>query len=446
MSNHADGRSRRSFLAGLSAASAALVGPFLRREAAAQGGGRGPLRLVVIQTPDGRPPATWLPKGTETNFTLGPAYRPFEPLLPKMVVLAGVDTLRDGGEPHCAGFVQWMTGVPALPTVNNYTAARTPSFDQILAKDDAFVGGTRFRSLQLAGDMTTNSFDISHRYMSWSGQDQPLPGEHRSLEIYKRLFELFDPAGGPEARAALERLVKRRGSVLDLVKRDWQRMSAVVPAAQRPNFEAHLTSIRQLETDLGALDATGANAACKVPARADAQTSTFPARYAANLEMMRLALACDMTRIVTFLSSPSTSNLAHKTWIPEMTSSAHHHNLSHGADVANLEKIGSWYSARIAEFLTKLAATPDGTGSVLDNSVVLLGSELAYGAAHGVRNVPFVLFGGAGGKLRGGRFLDFQAQRRSSNDLWVSVANLLGNPMTTFGDPKKCGGAVPGLA
>ena len=434
---------RRNFVLSMSAGAAALTQPFFEREIQAQEASKPPMRLVVLQTPDGRPPEVWVPTGSETDFRLGSSLLPFESLKNDMVVMSGVDILRGEGEPHCQGFSTWMTGVRPHDTVDNYTAARAPSFDQVIAQEASIHGDRSLRSLQVAGDMSTVSFDISHRYMSWAGDDQPLPGAHDPLAIYQMLFAgLASGDSTAEKQAQLERTLKRRKSVLDFLERDWSRMAAKMPLAQRPNLEAHLEAIRALERQLSAV----VTDSCKVPGEADLPpVDDFPRRYAANLELVKMALACDLTRIVTFMSSPTTSSLHHQNWIPEMDSDGHHHNLTHAGDVANLNLIGTWYSQQIAQFVQGLKDTPDGDGNLLDNTVVVYGSELGYGNIHTPENVPFLLFGNAQGQIRTGRYLNFLENRRSTNDLWVSVAQLMGLDWETFGDEDKNRGAVPGL-
>jgi hypothetical protein len=446
-------------LGGLGAVGANLVRPFHAREASAQQGQVGPSRLLVIQTPDGLPPETWVPKGSEQEFTLGSALRPFDALKADLVALEGIDHRPGSNEPHCASFVAWMTGLAGVMPKSNYTAAQGPSFDQVLAKETPLGKGSRYESLQLSGDMTTASFDVSHRFMSWAGKDQPLPGEHRPPEIFKRLFQGLVPADrSAEAARAVERVIAERRSVLDLLASDWKRMSAVLPAAQRPAFDAHLEAIRGLERNLEALAAAPASARCRPPDPVPEASNGagFPAAYKANLDMVRLVFACDLSRVVTFMSSPSTSHLLHNRWLPGLSTSGpsgaigpagSHHSLSHAGDVTSLGRIGAWYSERIAELITALKATSDGAGSLLDGMLVVYGSELGYGRTHTPSNVPFLLFGKAGGRLRTGRFLSYGASspRRTSNDLWVSVANALGLSWRAFGDPKRCNGPLPGL-
>ncbi|MDX2051831.1 MAG: DUF1552 domain-containing protein [Polyangiaceae bacterium] len=436
--------SRRRLLGTLSGAAAALVLPFFGRETRAQAGLPGPKRLLVLQTPDGRAYDLWRPTGSASNFQLGETMAAFEPLKSKLVVISGLDHRATTREPHCAGLVQWMTGRDGTFDGDNYTSAQAPSIDQLVATDPRFASNTRFRSLQFAADVTTTSFDVSHRYLSWAGPDLPLPGEHRPLENYRRLFGELVQATPVE----MQRLIVERKSVMDVVKRDWQRMAAVIPAAQKPYFESHLTALRSLETEVASSAGQGQCAApdTSLYPAGDSATS-FPSYFKANAELVRLAFACDLTRVVTFMSSPTTSNLVHNDWALGMSQSLDHHGSSHNFILPNLRAINTWYTERIAEFVQSLEATPDGAKSLLDSLLMIYGSEFGDGQTHDHRNVPFVLFGSAGGQLQTGRFLNLfeQGQSRSSNDLWLSVLALLGVPLEVVGDPGDCDGPIPGL-
>jgi hypothetical protein len=442
--------SRRSFVRHLSAGAATLVLPFLTREAHAQQGVRGPRRLVVIQTPDGQPGQLWKPMGSTTNFTLGQTMQPFNSLKGDLNIIEGINHRSGGGEPHCQAFVQWMTG-QAGDTTDNYTAARGASADQILAAETSFVGQTPFRSLQLAADMTTVSFDISHRYMSWAGANRPLPGEHRPLQNYSRIFQSLMPGGASaQAQAALEKQLRERKSVLDLIQADARRMATVVPLQQKPYFEAHLDAIRSLEMKLSAMSTAPAGQ-CRAPDTSmfptanDDSRSKAPLFWQANSEIVRISLACDLTRIITFVSSPSTSNLVHTDWAPGMTGRQHHHDATHGNNIDNLRAINLWYANRISSLVTAIKNTPDGAHSLLDNSLIICGSEFGSGGSHSTTNIPFVLFGKAGGTLQTGRYLNYLSAPRSSNDVWLSAFAALGLPRNTIGDPAKCGGVLPGF-
>ena len=95
-------------------------------------------------------------------------------------------------------------------------------------------------------------------------------------------------------------------------------------------------------------------------------------------------------------------------------------------------------------FLDKLDAIPEGNGTMLDNSLVVWGSEIGKGNSHSFDNVPFVTAGGAGGKLKTGRYLQFD--KVEHNRLLVSVAQLMGVPeLEKFGGSDAKTGNLAGF-
>jgi hypothetical protein len=104
---------------------------------------------------------------------------------------------------------------------------------------------------------------------------------------------------------------------------------------------------------------------------------------------------------------------------------------------------------RFVTLVQKLAATPDAGGTLLDNSLVVLVSELGDSNRHDHDRVPFVLAGGAGGALKTGRFLDYRRKNAGENEphtkLLVSIANAVGVPIESYGFTGKGKGPLPGL-
>jgi hypothetical protein len=125
-----------------------------------------------------------------------------------------------------------------------------------------------------------------------------------------------------------------------------------------------------------------------------------------------------------------------------------HHELSHAPhdDIAARDKliaIQQWYSRQLVSFMDRLAAIPEGDGTVLDHTLILCVNELSDGFFHTHQNMPFMLAGGASGALKMGRYVTYAD--KPHNDLLVSVCNAMGLPDTTFGDPSACTGPLPGL-
>lgn len=157
-----------------------------------------------------------------------------------------------------------------------------------------------------------------------------------------------------------------------------------------------------------------------------------------------MALQCDLTRVASLQWSNSVGQIRH-TW--QGISGAHHdmshEGDSHSAAQESLTKINVWYAEQLAYLLGKLAATPEGNGTMLDNTAVLWCNELSKGNSHTHNPMMYVLAGGAGGAIPTGRSLSFPNGR--VNNLLVSLCNAFGDPLNTFGNPAYCSGPLAGF-
>jgi hypothetical protein len=165
------------------------------------------------------------------------------------------------------------------------------------------------------------------------------------------------------------------------------------------------------------------------------------------MDLAAAALACDQTRIVTMQWSYSESEHLFQF----LSLSGNHHGISHdfassGTNFEAYNKIQTWYAERVAAFLTKLDSYPEGEGTLLDNTLVLWGTEIGESTQHDLQLMPYVLAGRAGGKIRTGRYLDYSNARKDSNQLLVSMAHAMGaDDLTAFGDASGGTGPLAGL-
>lgn len=146
-----------------------------------------------------------------------------------------------------------------------------------------------------------------------------------------------------------------------------------------------------------------------------------------------LALSCDLTRVVTI----QYTNYHGPTfdWLGlGLTGNWHERVHMHGGNNPDgMARAFQWYSQEVAFLLAQLDSVSEGTGTLLDHTLVLWLSEFGDGGAHDTRNLPVLLAGGLGGRLKTGRHLAFA--NRSHNDLHTTILNLFGGTDTTFGHP-----------
>jgi hypothetical protein len=166
------------------------------------------------------------------------------------------------------------------------------------------------------------------------------------------------------------------------------------------------------------------------------------------MDLLAMALACDLTRVVTLQWEAAYSDVRF-TWLG---ADRGHHTISHDSDdnadsVEMLTKINVWYAEQFAYLLAKLDGMQEGTGTVLDNCVVFWGNELGRGNVHSHWPMPFVLAGSGGGLLQTGRFLTYPKEDPASShsNLLVSMMNAVGVDGQTFGNPMYCTGPLVGL-
>jgi hypothetical protein len=241
------------------------------------------------------------------------------------------------------------------------------------------------------------------------------------------------------------RLLARRKSVLDYVSADLGRLTARLPGDERVRLERHLESIHDLERQLA--PAPGGGGAACAPA-APMGDDSYPKQSQLQMDVMFMALACDQTRLVTFIWTGETSQQT----FPWIGVNDAHHDMSHKPDSdagtrAKLIKVNRWYAEQFGYFLGKMdgvAEGPDGK-TMLDNSLVIWTDGLGKGNNHTRKNIPWVLAGGARGYLPTGRYIDYGS--KPHNHLLVNILHALGlKDENQFGPVKEWTGPLPGLA
>jgi hypothetical protein len=427
--------SRRTLLR--SATGAAIALPWLE----AFGQAAPPRRMVLFFSANGTVYSRWAPTQGAGGLQLSPILAPLEPHKAKVLVVGNIDVKSANfgpGDGHGKGIGHLWTGTEMWesPNAGSVWWAGGPSVDQVAA--EAIGRSTPLRSLELG--VQVQAARVWDR-MSYRASAQPLPPELDPQVAFDRLFASFDgdPMAAGKRRA-------RRKSVLDGVMAEMSVLQPKVSGADRQRLDSHFTAVRELERRLDSASAPAAS--CQAPTRPGTVVLTDPALFEqigrAQMDLLAMALACDLTRVASVQYSSSTSAVVFR-WLG---ATEDHHELSHRADEdlvaqAQLERIHHWYSQQFAWLLARLDSLAEGSGSVLDHSLVVWGNELGKGNNHSHTQVPFVLAGGAGGALNTGRFVD--AQRAAHNDLLVSCLNAVGVPATTFGNPAYCSGPLPGL-
>lgn len=423
---------RRRFLQGLGAAGLALP---LMSSLRARGADGFPKRLVVFFVSDGVLWDRWRPSGGETGMTLGPLMAPLERHKDKLLILDGINIQvaeRGAGDGHQRAMAGMLTG---RRTIGD--GSSTPvigggiSVDQLIA---GRIGGeTRFPSLEFGVQCRNSSV---WRRMCYSGPATPVAPMQNPFDAYSRIFSGLTV---PDTAAA-DALISQRRSVLDHVQGELARLEGEVDRADREKLGNHLALVRDLETRLET--GAGASASCEeldMGSRFDAGANqNYPTVGQLDMDMIAMSFACDLTRVASIQWTASNS----ETTFPWLGVNEEHHAVSHSGRGSSrtdkLDRIYGWYVEQFAYLLDRLAAIPEGDGTVLDNTVVLWTSDFSDGHDHIWRRIPFMLAGSAGGYFRTGRYLTFDDLPH--NDLLVSLCHAMGVEVSTFGDERYCSG------
>lgn len=467
--------SRRSFLH--SAGVGAGLVPLLSGERASAAAA--PKRLVVMFMPNGIIHEKFWPVGSGTSLatmTLPDTVQPLAPFRDKLLFVGGLEltSYKRFYEPT----IQYFDGhhsVPHLLTgkigVRGVNSSRGPdgtgsdyqpagggiSLDQWYADEVGKTTKLRFPIIT-AGVQHDSGPTLTQ--LSFRGPDTPNAIENSPLNMYKRLFaNLSLDAGG------LEKLRKRRKSILDFVAGRVERFAKTVSAEDKQQVQQHLDAVRRLEMQLDALPGASCSSPT-MPGTVDIrQNDQVPLLIRSQIDNIVTALSCDLSRSVTLGLSGGGGG-----WFPSWLknpdfegaplagnagNARSHHDLAH-ASANNPEAIRlkaileKWFMEQLAYLLSELDKRKEGSGSMLDNSIVMLVNNMGQGN-HQIEHVPFLVAGGAGLKM--GQSLSFGewAGKRLKgkcvphNGLLVAVANALtGQNLPYFGDP-QFGGELPGL-
>jgi len=404
-----------------------------------------PLRLVFVMAPNGAQMDRWTPAAEGALEALPPTLAPLEPWRARVLVLSGLthDKARpngDGPGDHARAAAAFLTGAQPKKTAGSDLAVGV-SVDQVLAAE--LGSRTRLRSLALGTGPGRQGGECDSGYacayssnISWSGPSTPAGKDVDPRLVFERLFA--DGPRGESAAARAERLARRR-SVLDSVRADARALAPALAAADRARLDEYLTGIRELERRLAEAERGRVQAPPEL-AGADAAAPSFAAHARLLGDVLALALASDSTRIATLMLANEGSNRSY----PELEVPEGHHELSHhGDDPAKRAKVAAidrYHVELFAHLVERLAAQPEGEGTVLDHTLALYGSAISDGNRHNHDELPLVLVGGGGGVVTG-RHLRFAPETPAAN-LFVSLLALAGAPRAVFGDST---GALDGL-
>jgi hypothetical protein len=437
---------RRTFLRGVGATLALplLESMFPAFASLAQAQELKPVRFTGIFIPHGAAPGYWEPRTADPGFEYPFIWKPLEHLREKVVLTTGMWSQSAENPPGVTGadhFVAaaFMAGVKPKKTTGADVEVGT-TIDQILAQN---IGQSNLLpSLQLAvEDPGSNSTNCGEGYscvytntISWASPTRPLPMEINPQVVFERMFG----SGGTAEERALRRSQQR--SILDSVTQDLTKLKMQVAAPDRVRLDQYFEDVREIERRLQiAMTKSGEVPSMAVPYGVP---ESFDEHVKLQFDLLALAYQADITRVGTLLMARDLTGRVYPNAGTDISFHGGSHHAEDAGRIAQYAILNRYHASMVAYFADKLNSIQEGEGTLLDNSLTLYGSNMGNSNQHLHYDVPMVLIGGAGGKLKGDRHLSYKPKTVPTSNMLLSVLDLCGVQQDSIGDAT---GELPGL-
>jgi hypothetical protein len=379
--------------------------------------------MLFCYVPNGVNQAEWMPKDAGPNWSTSPSLELLKDFRADMTVISGVCHAKSRGG-H-SGADTWLTGADLEGTPGK-DYQNSQSVDQAAAE----VHGrqTRFPSLELSFHGGTGSPGHSHT-LSYDRIGTPLPTQRNPQRLFDRLFS---PDGPADREAALGRYAEQK-SILDDILAEARSLGGKLGTEDRRKLDEYLGSVRETELRIRRLrewiDIPKAEVS-KQGLDLSAHPNPHDARTWLDcmLDLCRLALETDTTRIITF-------EWAREAGGPAANGADHHAYSHHGGDPAMLAKVAEvdrFHLEKLARLLGRLRATKEADGALLDRTMVLFGSGISDGSTHAKENLPLVLAGGKALGLKHGSHLKFEGNGTPFSNALLTMLQAMGIERTAF--------------
>lgn len=395
-----------------------------------------PVRLCVTFSGNGFHSKEWWAKGEGDKMELGRVLQPLAEFRSKLLFVRGLyhEEARKGNI-HSSQTGNMLSGAPIA---SGGEIRSGTSFDQVLAQ--SYGKSNKVPSLVLACEQSNPSVHKNYSmlyssHISWSSPTTPTP-----LELYPSLAfdRLFKDESSPEDK-----------SVLDAVLTDAKDLRGKVSVNDQRKLDEYLDSVRDVEkriTDAGKSgQLQGWRPTLEKPnikRPADGMPQDIAEHMKLMIDILVLGFQTDTTRITTLKLNNDHSALRFPN-LPSVQQKGHgidymiHHLLSH-SDGEDWLKVNQFFMEQIAYLARKLDAIKEGSRTLLDNTMLMHCSSMMAGALHNNDQLPVIILGGAGGRIKGGRALDYTGKpNRQLSRLFLSMMDKMEVRPKSFGDGKQ---------
>jgi hypothetical protein len=391
-------------------------------------------RFAPIYFGNGANMFDWTPATDGVGFELSPTLQPLEAFRKQLTVLTGLDNYPgtdqgDVGGQHPRAAPAFMSCMHPKATEGSDVEAGT-TIDQMIA--ERICRDTKLPSLEVSVDRNDVVGACDHGYacaymnsLSWKTPTTPLPSETNPRFVFERLFGVGSTAEERKARVDEDR------SILDRLTQQIAKLNNRLGARDRTKMAEYFDAVRDLEKRIA--KAESYNSDFSVPEQPVGVPPTFREYVELMFDLQVLAFQADITRVSSFMMARENINRSY----PEIGLPEAHHSMSHHGNnpekMKNFAKLNHYHVDTMSYFIKKLAATPDGDGTLLDRTIVLYGGGMSDANVHNNYNVPVVLVGGKDLQLKGNRHVQFAKGTPLAN-LMLGLMDRYGVQQDKFGD------------
>ena len=381
-----------------------------------------PHGAIMFNTKYGPEWDRWTPSGSGADYKLNEITSPMEPFKKQMTSFGNLDNAAAAGSVHVRNPATWLSAT--LPQGNNMSATLDQEMTKFISQD------VQFPSLELASETTVQVAAGNggpFTTLSFRDEHTPLPMEYNPRKVFLMLFGEGDT---PQERVAMAR---QKNSILDMITDRTTKLRGDLGSEDRAIFDGYLENVREVERR-SKMAGNSNLSKIRIPDAPIGELEDFAAQEKIMYDLLALAYQADLTRVATYITVAEGTNRSY----PFLNISGGFHPISHHADdlerIKMLVQIQKWHVQQFADFIKKMADTPDGQGSLLDHSIFMYGSNMSNSNAHSSYPIPNLLVGGGNGKLKqGGQHL-MLPERTPIANLHLTLLQKVGHDQDHFGD------------
>jgi len=383
-------------------------------------------RLGFVYFPHGAVMELWMPTTTGTDFEVSEILSPAAAHKNKMTIVSGLrNKPAESNDPHGIVVGTWLRCV-APNDVSD--PAKGITADQLAAQK---IGqGTTFPSIEVGtptGGPCAPGFSCSFgSSIAFPSPDVGLPIENNPRKLF---FQLFGQGDNAAERTAI---VNETGSILDSIMGDASSLQKKLGAQDIARVDDYLESVREVERRVEMMKSQDLSDV-DIPPAPVGIPSNFEDHLNILFDLIALAYQINLTNVASFLMEKEVSM---RTYGNLGVTEAFHPLSHHGDDPAKKERLArvqTFHTQVFTRFLDRLDNMPEGDGTVLDNSIILFGSNMSNSDKHNQDPLPNAVFGLGGGTIRGGQHLAYEQNTPHAN-LLLTLLNRAGVEQESFGD------------